>query len=264
VHTYQTVIVEKTPDKVATITLNRPERMNSFNLAMLDDFKAFWTDVREDLNVNAIVIRASEGRAFCTGVDVKESKGVVRSDNNVWLEESPFHSLGAKANRCWKPVISAVHGLAAGGAFYMLNESDITICSDDAEFFDPHTTYGMVAALEPIGAVYKMPLGEIMRMVLMGLDERISAATALRIGLVSEVVAKDALWSRAHELAAKIAAKPPAAIQGSVRAVWESLEVPRSAAMHRGLAYPQIGNAIGESEIDRATIMAGGKAFELR
>jgi len=263
-HTYQTVLVEKTPDKVATITLNRPERMNSFNLAMLDDFKAFWEDVRADTSVNAIVIRAADGRAFCTGVDVKESTGVTRSDNNVWLEESPFHSLGAKANRCWKPVISAVHGMAAGGAFYMLNESDITICSEDATFFDPHTTYGMVASLEPIGAVYKMPLGEIMRMVLMGLDERISAQSALRMGLVTEVVARDALWARAHELAAKIAAKPPAAIQGSVRAIWESLEVPRSAAMHRGLSYTQIGNAIGEAEIDRATIMAGGKAFELR
>src|SRR3546814_7578015 len=49
---------------------------------------------------------------------------------------------------CWKPVIAAVHGMAAGGAFYWLNESDIIICSEDATFFDPHVTYGMTSALE--------------------------------------------------------------------------------------------------------------------
>ncbi len=105
--------------------------------------------------------------------------------------------------------------MAAGGAFYWLNEADILICSDDATFFDPHVAYGMTAALEPIGATYRMPLGEVLRMVLLGNDERISAATALRIGLVSEVVSPDARWNRADELARIIAAKPPAAIQAA-------------------------------------------------
>src|SRR3546814_13078329 len=116
---------------------------------------------------------------------------------------------------CWKPVIAAVHGMAAGGAFYWLNESDIIICSEDATFFDPHVTYGMTAAMEPIGMTYKQHLGDVLRMTLLGNDERISARTAERIGIVSEVTALEALWPRAHDPARKIAAKPTAAIQGT-------------------------------------------------
>ncbi|MGV0804025.1 enoyl-CoA hydratase-related protein, partial [Mycolicibacterium elephantis] len=67
-------------------------------------------------------------------------------------------------------------------------------------------------------------IGETLRIALMGNDERVSADTALRIGLVSEVVSSEMLWERAHEIAARIAAKPPSATQGTVKAIWESLE----------------------------------------
>ena len=74
----------------------------------------------------------------------------------------------------------------------------------------------------------------------------------------------DKLWARAHELAAKIAAKPSAATQGSVRAIWESLEVGRTAALQMGLKYCQVGNAVGIKQIDRNAVMAGAKSFEVR
>jgi enoyl-CoA hydratase/carnithine racemase len=177
----------------------------------------------------------------------------------------PGEYLGPRANKLWKPVVTAVHGMACGGAFYWINESDIVICSDDATFFDPHVTYGLTAALEPIGATYRMPLGDVLRMALLGNDERISATTALRMGLVSEVVAQEQLWSRAHELAARIAAKPPAATQGTVRAIWESLELPRSAALGMGMSYTTIGNPIGTSQVSREALMADkNKKFDVR
>src|SRR5690606_2284678 len=110
--------------------------------------------------------------------------------------------LGPKQQKLWKPVVTAVHGMCCGGAFYWVNESDIVICSDDATFFDPHVTYGQTAALEPIGATYIMPMQQVLRMTLLGNDERISAETAFRINLVSEVVKLERLWDRAHELAA--------------------------------------------------------------
>ncbi len=97
-------------------------------------------------------------------------------------------------------MICAVHGMSAVGAFYWMNEADILIGSEDATFFDPHVSYGMTAALEPIGARYKMPLGEALRMTLVGNDERITAETALRIGLVTEITTPDALWDHAQEL----------------------------------------------------------------
>ena len=184
---------------------------------------------------------------------------------NIWHCEDPGKFLGPKSMNCWKPVIAAVHGMAAGRAFYWLNECDIVICSDDATFFDPHVTYGMTSALEPIGMTYKMPLQDVLRMVLLGNDERVSAQTAMRIGIVSEVVPLDGLWSRAAELAAIVAAKPPAATAGSIKAIWQSLDLPRSVALLQGLKYCQIGNPVGVPQVDRATLMADkAKRFTLR
>jgi len=77
----------------------------------------------------------------------------------------------------------------------------------------------------------------------MGTEERITPETALRIGLVTEVVPRAELWDRAHAIAASIAARNPVAIQGTVRAIWESLDMTRSTALQNGLAYTQIGNA---------------------
>ena len=95
----------------------------------------------------------------------------------------------------------------------------------------------------------RVGLGETLRMALMGNDERISAQTALRISLVTEVVERRDLWSRAHQLAAAIAAKPTSATQGTVRAIWESLDRPYRAAMEQGLLYTRLGNPIGMADI---------------
>lgn len=147
--------------------------------------------------------------------------------------------------------------MAAGGAFYWLNEADIVICSDDATFFDPHVSYGLTAALEPIGLARRIPLGEALRIALLGLDERVSAARALQIGLVSEVLPGERLWDRADDIARVIAAKPPAAIQGTVRAIWESLDSTRTQALRTGLSYTQIGNPIGKAQVDRSAVPRG-------
>jgi enoyl-CoA hydratase/carnithine racemase len=262
---YQTILVAKA-DHVSTVTINRPEAMNTFTRRMLEEFAHFWRDAAEDDDVHCVVLRAAKGRAFSTGADVKASQTPEGSlfHGNIWVDADPGEKLGPKANKCWKPVVCAVHGMAAGGAFYWISECDIILCSTDATFFDPHVTYGMTAALEPILASYRMPLGDVLRMTLLGNDERISAETALRIGLVTEVTTSEALWDRAHELAAKIAAKPPAATQGSVRAIWESLDMPRSIALQTALKYCQLGNPVGTAQVDRWDIMGKAKQFETR
>ena len=101
--------------------------------------------------------------------------------------------------------------------------------------------------------------------VLLGNDERIGAGTALRIGLISEITTLDELWPRAHELATVIAAKPPAATAGSVKAIWQSLDLPRSVALAQGLKYCQIGNPVGVPQVDRTALMADkAKKFTVR
>jgi enoyl-CoA hydratase/carnithine racemase len=249
---YQTIEFEVGDDGVATITLNRPKKLNAFNQQMMDEFVDVWTAVRLTDEVRAVVLRANGERAFCTGVDVAE--GFFLPDN-PWSQIDPGESLGPKANGVWKPVVAAAHGMTAGGAFYWLNESDIIICSDDTTFFDPHVSYGLTAALEPIGLLRRINLGDTLRIALLGLDERMSAQRALQIGLVTEVVARDDLWERAHVLAARIAAKPAAAVQGTVRAIWESLDLTRSAALKHANSYWQIGNPLGTAEVDRAGLV---------
>lgn len=269
---FETILYEESDDHVATITINRPQAMNSFTGRMCEEFEYVWQQGIVNEHIHAFVLRASmECKAFSTGVDVRGGdKPGTRSPlgpnpGNVWFRIDPGEYLGPRANKVWKPVVTAVHGMACGGAFYWINESDIIICSEDATFFDPHVTYGMTAALEPIGATYRMPLGDVLRMALLGNDERIGAQAALRMGLVTEVVERERLWQRAHEIAARIAAKPPAAIQGTVRAIWESLELPRSAALGMGMSYTTIGNPIGTAQVSRDELMANkDKKFEVR
>jgi enoyl-CoA hydratase/carnithine racemase len=243
---FETILYETAADHVATITLNRPEVLNAFNRAMCHEMRAAWHAVKDDPEVHAVVLRAAGDRAFSAGLDTKQPYG---QPDDVWNHEDPGELLSPKWQQVWKPVVCAVNGICTAGAFYFVNESDIVICSDDATFFDSHVTYGLVSALEPVGLMRKIGLGETLRIALSGNDERVSAATALRIGLVTEVVARDALWARAHEIAAGIARKPSSATQGTVRAIWESLDRPYRAAMQQGLIYTRLGNPIGQREI---------------
>lgn len=238
-NSYETVLFDVGSDHVATITLNRPEVMNCFNQQMLDEFGEIWRRCRGDDNIHAVVLRAAGDHAFSTGVDRKQ--GRFRHPNPL-SEDDPGFWLGAKQNKVWKPLVLAIHGMFAGGAFYWLNECDVAICSQDATFFDPHTTYGMASALEPAALLRRIPFGEVMRIALFGNDERISAAKALQIGLVTEVVYRDQLWDRAHQLASRLAEKPPLAVQGTVKAVWDSLSMTIEASRSVPLIYTQLIN----------------------
>lgn len=248
---YGTLLYETTPDHVATITLNRPEALNAFNFAMGYEFTDVWERVRSDDDVHAVVLRASGERAFCSGRDVGDIELI--HQGRAPETAHPVYRLAPKQNQVWKPVVCAVHGLAGGGGFYWIMESDIVICSDDALFFDPHVSYGLAAPIEVMGLSRVIPPGEVMRMQLLSLDERMSAARAHEIGLVSEVVARADLHRRAHELAARIAAKPTAAVQATVRAMWETRDLARAEAFARNAHYSALasGAAVDRARFDR-------------
>src|SRR5271163_1625818 len=100
---FETLLFEKTPDKVGTITINRPEAFNSFNAAMCREFQSLWRELAEDDEVNAVVLRASPGRAFSPGVDVRNPGGEVLGSENIWNQRDPGEWLGPKQNLFWKP-----------------------------------------------------------------------------------------------------------------------------------------------------------------
>ncbi|MHA3022864.1 enoyl-CoA hydratase/isomerase family protein [Mycobacterium sp. BMJ-28] len=250
---YQTILLDLDHQShVATITLNRPEALNSFTRTMCQEMRDAWHTVKGDEAINAVVLRAAGDRAFSAGLDVKSSYG---QPGIVWNHEDPGELLSPKWQKMWKPVVCAVQGMCTAGALYFVNESDVVICSPEATFFDSHVSAGLVSALEPVGLMRRVGLGDTLRMALMGNDERVGAETALRIGLVTEVVTRNDLWARAHEIAATIAAKPPTATQGTVKAIWESLDKPYRAAMDHGLIYTRLGNPIAKAELAERPIV---------
>ena len=248
---FKTIIVE-IANHVATVTLNRPDKYNCFNHDMIVDFRRFYEGVQRNDDVRAIVLRAAKGKAFCTGVDVRHGWRAADDTPAPFNYGDPGDYLGPKTNHVWKPFIVAVHGMAAGGAFYFLNESDITICSEDAQFFDPHLKFGKLSSVEPIGALGRIPYQEISRMVLMADRERISAETALRISLVTEVTDNNSLWARADEIARDIALQDPVATQGSIKALWEAQSLPREQAVRSAVKFVQVSKSVTAPKIPKS------------
>jgi enoyl-CoA hydratase/carnithine racemase len=241
----------ETTGAAAVVTIERPERRNAVDgptaAALLEAYERFAAD--EDARV--MVLTGAGEKAFCTGIDRMEQMGgerddtsdpdIVGSGSTPFMFNDPGDNLGPKSCDLWKPVIAAVNGMACGGAFYMLGEVEFIIAAEHATFFDPHVTYGMTAAFEPIHMSGITPFGDIMRLSLMGNYERMSAARALQIGMVSEVVPGAELPARAHEVAAIIASQPKLAIEGTVRALWGAREHGQRQAVRLGYAYVAMG-----------------------
>ncbi|MDG2300801.1 MAG: enoyl-CoA hydratase/isomerase family protein [Acidimicrobiales bacterium] len=222
---------------VAWVTLNRPDVLNAFNSLMQKEIRETWRAFREMDEVHAVVLTGSGGKSFCVGIDrdgemsaLDESENLYGTSNN-FMYDDPGDDLGPKSCDLWKPVICAVNGMCCGGAFYFLAESDIIIAAEHATFFDPHVTYGMPAVYEPMKMAQRMPLGEILRMTLLGNHERLSAETAKRIGLVSEIVPMDDLRNRASWISSAIASQPTIAVQASLRAIWAANDLGRLDAL---------------------------------
>jgi len=264
---YETLAYEER-DGVAWVTLNRPDVHNAFNSKMQLELRECWRQLRRNDAVRCIVLTGAGDQAFCTGIDRMEQMGgdttestdpdiVGAGGSTPFMFNDPGDNIGPKSNDLWKPVVAAVNGMACGGAFYMLGEVEFIIAADHATFFDPHVTYGMTAAFEPIHMHDRMPFGEIMRLSLLGNYERLSAKRAHEIGLVSEVVPKEELHDAAAWAAGVIASQPQLAIQGTVRAIWAARELSNRQAVALGYAFVAMGTS-------QASIADGQQLFESR
>jgi enoyl-CoA hydratase/carnithine racemase len=257
---------------VAWVTLNRPDVMNAFNTTMQRELRSVWRWLRRHDDVRVVVLTGAGDKAFCTGIDRSEALAEgprpgrsdgpgttggaggpepgtggdepvrIGSGTTPFMFDDPGENLGPKANDLWKPVIAAINGIACGGAFYMLGEVDFMIAADHATFFDPHLTFNMAAAFEPLQMTDRMPFGDLVRLTLLGSEERMSAQRALQIGLVTEVVPVDELRARAQWAAEVIAKAHPVAVQGTLRALWAGRELSRSQALGLGWAFVGLGN----------------------
>lgn len=214
---YECLLYEE-QDGIATITLNRPDKHNSFSPTQINELESVWKMLRFNDDVRCVIITGAGERAFSSGIDLSFTHPQPTSRLMI---DDPMLRIGPKTNDLWKPVIAAVNGMACGGAFYILGEVEFIIASEGATFFDPHVTHGMPCVYEPMYMLQRMPLGEIMRLSLLGRHERMTAERAREIGLVSEVVPQADLLESARWAARVIADSPdPLAVESTVKAIW--------------------------------------------
>ncbi|NOP96101.1 MULTISPECIES: enoyl-CoA hydratase/isomerase family protein [Mycolicibacterium] len=231
--TFDTIKYEVDGHK-ATITLNRPDALNALSPHMITELRAAYAEAENDDNVWLLIVTAT-GRAFCTGADVKEIPG----DGKV-VNERPYLSTyeqweapqeGTPPFRTMaKPVVVAINGICCGAGLDWVTTGDIVIASDQATFFDPHVSIGLVAAREMVRLAKALPRTVALRMALMGKHERMTVERAYELGLITEIVEHDKLLERAHEIADTVCLNAPLAVRGTRLAIHKTLDLP----LHEG------------------------------
>src|SRR3954465_2071543 len=193
---YETLVVERR-GPVGWLEFDRPDRGNAMNAVMFRELERAWVELDADPDVR-VIVNTGRGPSFQTGLDVVE----LSRDPDALREQSRRTKRAARPvtawhNQVWKPVIAAVNGVCAGGGLHFVADADIVMCSSDATFLDPHVSIGQVTAYEAIALVRKSPMEAICRMAFTGRHERMTAARAGQLGVLSEVVEPAQLRDRA-------------------------------------------------------------------
>ena len=229
--------------RIATITLNRPERLNAMNRELRDELRAAWQRVKSDPEIWCAIVTGA-GRAFSSGADVEAlaTGGFVKPDR--WRELAIHEGVALlptpRRMRVQKPVIAAVNGVAAGVTLDLVTEADIPIASERAEFVDPHVSIGYVSSHEMVNMARRVPVAYCLRMALLGTQERMGAEKAMQIGLVTEVVPHEQLMARARDLARKVCENAPLAVWGTKMGILRGLGLPIEQAEEIAAGYLEV------------------------
>jgi enoyl-CoA hydratase/carnithine racemase len=228
-------------DGVATITLNRPERMNAFTPLMLDEWLAALQDAHADPDTRVIILTA-EGRGFCTGMDVQaqaRGEGLLRQDTGVAAARNYLRDTVQRIPRLVaqldKPCIAAVNGAAVGAGMDMASMCDVRFAADSARF---GMTYARMGLIPGDGGCYYLPriVGVARALDLIWTGRLFDAEEALRIGYVSAVVPAGELMAYTRDYALKLAKGPAVALQLAKRLVYRSLETDVDGALEMAQA----------------------------
>ncbi|SNS52873.1 enoyl-CoA hydratase [Tardiphaga sp. OK246] len=194
---------------VATVRINRPDKMNALTLAMYDDLGRAFHAIKDDDEIRAVVLTGAGDRAFCVGADLRESIPALAADT---IDISAWDPAHIKFPGFYKPVISAIRGMCMGGGFEIMLATDIRIAARDAVFQLPEPKHGFVPAGGTLVRLVRQ-IGYAHAMEIMLTAARFSADDMLAKGVVNWVVDSDQVEPLAYEMAAKIAALSPIAIQ---------------------------------------------------
>jgi len=200
---YQTLLVEKR-NRIAFVTINRPDKLNALNAQAKTELKAAFEEIRDDSDVDAVVLTGAGEKGFVAGTDIKELTQLDEQSGKSFSEEGQavlnlIENLG-------KPVIAAVNGYALGGGTELALACHIRIASENAKFGQPEVNLGIIPGYGGTQRLARIVgKGRALEMILSG--DQIDAQEALRIGLVNKVVPLPDLLKTAEALAAKIISK---------------------------------------------------------
>jgi enoyl-CoA hydratase/carnithine racemase len=248
---YETLLY-KVEDGVATVTLNRPDRMNTLGGTMKPDlWDVFTQRMLEDRSIRCVVLTGAGERAFCAGADIKERAGNRPPPAEYFARQKFTHDLTRAIENFERPVIAAINGVALGGGMEFALCADIRIAADHARFGLPEVNLGVLPAA---GGTQRAPrlIGESRAKELMYTGRMMLADEALSCGLVSKVVPQADLMNTAMTLAREIAQKPPLSVSFIKNAVNTGMQV----GMDAGLEYERLGAAMLIDSDDRKEGMA--------
>ena len=231
---YTRLVVER-DGPVGWLIFDRPDAGNALDAVMFDELERAWRELDDD-PMTRVIVNTGRGAAFQTGLDLMQLRDDpdalrthARRTRDAELRLTAWH-LGVT-----KPVLAAVNGVCAGGGLHFVADADIVLAASDATFVDPHVSVGQVVASEGIALVRKSPMEAILRMALVGRYERMTAARAYELGMISQIVdPPERLRDEAQALAETIARNSPAAMAATKRALWGALETGLTDACRAG------------------------------
>jgi enoyl-CoA hydratase len=211
---YENILVEKR-EKVAIITINRPDKLNSLNSKVHSEGVAALDELRKDDSVRVVVITGAGEKSFVAGADISEFSGQTPvTQRNLFHEKTFFNSIDTFP----KPIIAMINGFCLGGGNELALACDIRVASENARFGQPEINLGIMCGG---GGTQRLThlIGEGRAMEIILTGDMIDAPTALQFGLVNHVYPLAELEAKTLELANKIAEKAPIALQLSKEAV---------------------------------------------
>ena len=232
---YQNLLFNIT-DHIATITLNRPNKLNALNAALLQELQEALNTVAQDSEIRVLIITGAGERAFCAGADIDELHGITPEKAGAFmlLGQRIFNDIETLG----KPVIAAVNGYALGGGCELAQACDLRVASISARFGQPEINLGNIPGW---GGTQRLPrlIGAARAKELIFTGELLEAEAAERMGLVNRVTTPEELMPAARSLAAKIAEKGPIALRLAKWAIDRGLD----GSLASGLMYENLGVA---------------------
>lgn len=220
-------LLREDADGVATLTLNRPHARNALSQGMLRALLEAFRDVATDESVRVVVL-AGAGPAFCAGHDLKELRAAGYAESYTDALFADCAKLMLAIVRLPKPVIARVHGIATAAGAQLVASCDLAVAADDSRFATPGVNIGLFCSTPMVALSRNVAHKHAMQMLLTG--DLIDAATALRIGLVNELVPAAALPAHTSALAQKIASKSPLTLAIGKEAFYRQAELPLAEA----------------------------------